>query len=361
MSTLRLVRILVTGGAGFFGANLSIALATRHPNWDVVAFDNLRRRGSELNLPRLREAGLRFVHGDVRSAADLEALDEIDALVECSAEPSVLAGADGDTDYVVHTNLGGAHNCLELARRDGAQFVFLSTSRVYPVEPLNALSYSEDETRFRLDREQTIPGVSESGISEQFPLVGARTLYGATKLSAELLVAEYEHAFGLPTVVDRVGVIAGPWQMGTVDQGVFTHWILCHYFKRELQYIGYGGLGKQVRDLISPDDLIALVEDQLLDPQTWRGTTVNVGGGPTCSLSLVETTELCRELTGNRIGVDGTPETRFGDVPIYVSDCTLLYARTDWRPRHSPRDILSAIFDWVHDNEKAISHALASS
>ena len=101
-------RLLVTGGAGFVGANLAVALAARHPDWEVVALDNLQRRGSELKLPRLREAGVAFVHGDVREPDDLELVGPVDAIVECSAEPSVLAGADGATDYAVRANLLGA-------------------------------------------------------------------------------------------------------------------------------------------------------------------------------------------------------------------------------------------------------------
>ncbi len=94
-------------------------LAARHPDWEIIALDNLRRRGSELNLPRLREAGIAFAHGDVRVLDDLLAIGEIDALVECSAEPSALAGVDGSPDYVVQSNLIGAYHCLELARRRG--------------------------------------------------------------------------------------------------------------------------------------------------------------------------------------------------------------------------------------------------
>ena len=130
-----MTRILITGGAGFVGSNLAVSLASRHPDWEIVALDNLYRRGSELNLPRLAEAGVEFVDGDVREPADLQALPALDALLECSAEPSVMSGVDGDTSYLVHTNLTGAYNCLELARRDGAFTVFLSTSRVYPVAP----------------------------------------------------------------------------------------------------------------------------------------------------------------------------------------------------------------------------------
>ena len=87
-------RILVTGGAGFIGSNLAVGLAARRPGWELVALDNLRRRGSELNLPRLREAGVRFLHGDIRSLDDVLAAGEFDAIIECSAEPSVLAGGD---------------------------------------------------------------------------------------------------------------------------------------------------------------------------------------------------------------------------------------------------------------------------
>src|SRR4051794_29379120 len=127
------MRVLVTGGAGFVGGNLCVRLAERHPDWQLTAFDNLYRRGSELNLPRLEEAGVEFVRGDVRDREALLALDGIDALVECSAEPSVLAGEGDGAAYTVETNLLGAFYCLELVRRNGAAFVFLSTSRVYPL------------------------------------------------------------------------------------------------------------------------------------------------------------------------------------------------------------------------------------
>ncbi|MGH2976691.1 MAG: NAD-dependent epimerase/dehydratase family protein, partial [Solirubrobacterales bacterium] len=101
-------RLLITGGAGFVGSNLAVSLATRHPEWRIVALDNLYRRGSELNLPRLEEAGVEFVKGDVREPADLLAIEGVSALIECSAEPSVMSGVDGDTGYLVHTNLTGA-------------------------------------------------------------------------------------------------------------------------------------------------------------------------------------------------------------------------------------------------------------
>jgi CDP-paratose 2-epimerase len=352
------MRALVTGGAGFVGASVCLALAERNPDLELLAFDNLKRRGSELNLPRLREAGVTFLHGDVRELGDLMAVPRIDVLVECSADPSVLAGYGVAADYVVRTNLLGAYHCLELARRDDALFLFLSTSRVYPIEALNRLELTDAETRFELTPDQEQPGVSEAGISEAFKLDGARTLYGTTKLAGELLAAEYADAFGLRTVVDRCGVIAGPWQMGKVDQGVFTHWVLRHHFGRPLQYIGYGGEGKQVRDLLSVADLVELIDDQLRRPEVWTGFKGNVGGGRGCSLSLLETTELCRELTGNHVPIEGTSEARPGDVPLYISDCARLFERTDWRPSQTPREILTDIQGWIEENEPALEAAL---
>ena len=353
-----MTRLLITGGAGFVGSNLAVSLATRHPDWEVVALDNLYRRGSELNLPRLEEAGVEFVKGDVREPGDLAEVAKIDAMVECSAEPSVMSGVDGDTGYLVHTNLTGAYNCLELARRDSAFFVFLSTSRVYPVAPQVDLKLEEEETRFELAAEQDVRGVSPAGISEDFPLEGARTLYGATKLAAELLVEEYRAALGVPAVIDRFGVIAGPWQMGKVDQGVFTHWMLAHEFRNPLSYIGFGGHGKQVRDLLHVEDLVDLVERQLLDPQKWDGSTVNAGGGREISLSLLETTALCQKLTGNEVPITPVAETRQGDVPIYLSDCSRLFGLDEWRPRRSAEQVLADIHEWIAADPERIAAAL---
>jgi CDP-paratose 2-epimerase len=172
------MRVLVTGGAGFVGANVAVHLAGA--GREVVALDNLRRRGSELNLARLASAGVSYVHGDVREPADVAAVGPVDALVECSAEPSVLAGVDGGLDYLVRSNLVGAYNCLEHCRTHGAQFVFLSTSRVYPHTRLSAVTLEETGTRFAAAATQDQVGVGPTGVSETVPLDGARTFYGAT-------------------------------------------------------------------------------------------------------------------------------------------------------------------------------------
>lgn len=350
--------VLVTGGAGFVGSNLAIVLAGKRSDLRIVALDNLYRKGSELNLDRLAAAGVEFIRGDVRDLADLEKAGKIDALVECSAEPSVMSGVDGDTSYLVETNLTGAYNCLEIARRNECQFIFLSTSRVYPLAGLRDLAIEEAPTRFELAADQPQPGITSRGVSETMPLAGPRTLYGTTKLSAELLTAEFGEMFGIPTVINRCGVIAGPWQMGKVDQGVFTHWVLSHINRRPLSYIGYGGTGKQVRDLLHVDDLVDLVEKQLLDPEGWDGHTFNVGGGREVSLSLLETTEICERLTGNRLEITPVPEDRAGDVPIYLSDCSALFAHTDWRPRRDAETVLRDIHEWIEGDRDRLEGAL---
>jgi CDP-paratose 2-epimerase len=352
------VRLLVTGGAGFVGSSIALAMTERRPDWEVVASDNLFRRGSELNLPRLRDAGVEFVHADIRDRDDLKRAGRFDALVECSAEPSVMAQYGGEADFVLQTNFVGAHHCLSLAVLHGAFVVFLSTSRVYPVATLESLRYREATTRFELLDDQPVPGASSRGVSEAVPLSGSRTLYGMSKLAAEMLIEEYAAASGLRAVVNRCGVVAGPWQMGKVDQGVFTYWALAHHFGRPLSYIGYGGAGKQVRDLLHVADLVDLVELQLGHPDHWAGKTFNVGGGIGASLSLAETTDLCRELTGNSVPIDRVPETRPGDVPVYLSDCTSLFRHTDWRPKRDARTVLADTCAWIRDHEGSVRHAI---
>lgn len=344
------MRIVVTGGAGFIGGSLCIALRERHPDWGVVAVDNLYRRGSELNLARLSASGVEFVHADVRRPEELDGLEAFDALVECSAETSVLSSAAA----VVPVNLVGAHNCFELARGRDAQVVFLSTSRVYPVAALDALDFEELDTRFELTDTQATPGASAAGIAENFSLEGRRTVYGASKLAAELLLGEYE----VPWVINRCGVVAGPWQMGKVDQGVFTHWAMSAHFSRALSYIGYGGSGKQVRDVLHVADLVDLIERQLSDPRHWSGHTFNVGGGRENSLSLLEASALCEEFTGRTLDVGSIIESRPGDVRYYASDCRALFAHSDWRPRRAPSEVIEDTLRWIASNESLIRTAL---
>lgn len=340
-------KVLITGGAGFVGSSLGLGLVQRYPDWEITALDNLKRRGSELNLLRLKQAGIQFFHGDIRSSEDLDiSALQPDLILECSAEPSVLAGYTSPA-YVLQTNLIGTINCLELARKTNADFIFLSTSRVYPIAHLSNLKYRETETKFELLPNQDLIGASNYGIAENFPLDGVRSLYGATKLASELLITEYADAYGLRTLINRCGVITGPWQMGKVDQGVFALWMAFHYFKRSLKYIGYGGTGKQVRDFLHVADLLDLIDLQIQQLDRWKGQTFNVGGGIANTLSLFETTQICQKITGNEIAIAPIAETRTGDVPIFITDCRKIEETTGWKPIRNSEATLMDIFNWI--------------
>jgi CDP-paratose 2-epimerase len=346
------MRILITGGAGFVGSSLAFFFRERDPAAEIVAFDNLRRRGSELNLDRFRKAGIEFLHGDVRSAADLRDLDgNFDLLIDAAAEPSVQAGLGGSADYVIATNLAGTLNCLEFVRKRVASFVFLSTSRVYSIQPLRRIVLEEAPSRFRIAAEQVMPGVSERGISESFPTQGPRSFYGASKLAAELMIQEYVDAYGIHAIIDRCGVIAGPGQYGKVDQGVVTWWVLSHYFGLPLRYTGFGGLGKQVRDVLHPRDLFELITAQLGAVDRCSGEVFNVGGGGAGSVSLLELTEICREVVGAQVDVAPEVATNGVDVPLYISDNRRVSEAFSWAPRRSVREVVQQIAAWLRANE----------
>jgi CDP-paratose 2-epimerase len=344
-------RVLITGGAGFVGSSYAIWLAKRQPGVTVVAADNLKRRGSELNLPRLRANGVHFVHADVRNPEDIH-LDHLkpELVIDCSAEPSVLAAFESGSDYVIRTNLSGTVNCLELARRCHSAFLFLSTSRVYPIAALNRIDFLETSTRFEWVAEQHIPGVTADGISEQFTLDGARSLYGATKLAAELLLHEYGDMYRMPFVINRCGVIAGPWQMGKVDQGVVALWVAAHRLKMPLSYIGWGGQGKQLRDILFIDDLCELLDLQLSRLSEISGSVFNIGGGLRGSASLMELTSHCAAITGTKLQFASEPGNRAGDVRVYRTDNARITDRLGWRPSTSVEEIVLSIDKWLCDH-----------
>lgn len=350
--------MLITGGAGFVGSSLAIFFKESGYG-KVTCLDNLKRRGSELVLPRLKRHGIGFIHGDIRNRADVADLPAAGVLIECSAEPSVLAGYGTSPLYLLDTNVSGAINCFEWARRAGATVIFLSSSRVYPYDSLSALPLTKGKERFiwQEDEKKRV-GAGSKGICEDFPLQGIRSLYGASKLAAELILAEYGAAYEIPYVINRCGVLTGPWQFGKTDQGVFMYWLLNHYFERPLQYIGYGGEGKQVRDLLHVHDLAKLVKLQLDNTDKCNRKTYNVGGGIEVSLSLRETTLLCRELTGHEVPIKSVPPERPADIPWYITDYDLVGKELGWKPQYTPAQVLREMFGWIQDYEQQLLAAL---
>jgi CDP-paratose 2-epimerase len=338
--------ILITGGCGFVGSNLALAFARRGDA--VTALDNLSRHGSDLLRQRIEAHGVRFVRGDIRNTEDLQAFGSHDVMIECSAEPSVLAGTQGDdAAYVVSNNLGGALNCFEWARATETPVIFLSSSRVYPYDRINALPFDEQETRFELRGCGT--GYGPDGLDPDFPMAGARSLYGATKWAAEIMLQEYAQQYDLPACINRCGVIAGPWQLGKVDQGVFTYWLVRHMARRSLSYIGFGGAGKQVRDLLHIDDLAELVLLQADRISTFRGDCFQAAGSSLAHLSLQETTALCRKLTGQEIAMGADPLSRPADVRWLKLDNRRTTECLGWEPRRDAATILRDIHAWLQE------------
>jgi len=348
------MKILITGGSGFVGSNLSIQLKEKNQGMDIVAFDNLRRRGSELNLSRLKAVDVEFVHGDVRNPEDLEDLKGVDLIIDASADPSVLSGINSNVYPLLNTNLIGSIHLMEYAVKQNARLIFLSTSRVYPVKSLESLSYIESETRFLWKDEQMLGGVSSKGVTEDFSLEGSRSFYGTTKLATEMLIEEYAEFKGLKAVINRCGVLSGPWQMGKIDQGVLLLWLSRHYFKGSLSYIGYGGQGKQTRDVLHIDDLVDLIDIQIKDFSNFEGEIFNVGGSLDVSFSLRELTAICQEITGNSISVNSTLENRPADLRIYMGDNKRITQRSGWTPKRSVKNIVEDSFQWLRDNERIV-------
>jgi CDP-paratose 2-epimerase len=352
--------ILITGGCGFVGSNLAINFKKDNPSIRVVVLDNLKRRGSELNIKRLSENGVEFIHGDIRNLEDFDGIGKIDVLIDAAAEPSVVSGMETTPDYLINTNLVGTINCLNFALKNNAVFVLLSTSRVYPVETLNLISLEETDTRFILNKNlNVIPGVSEEGINETFSLQGARSFYGTSKLSAELFVEEYAAFYGLKAIVNRCGVLTGPWQMGKVDQGVVVLWMAKHFWNKELGYFGFGGEGKQVRDMLHVNDLYDLLSIQLNNPDKYTGRPWNVGGGKNVSVSLRELTKICEEITGNSIVIRSVPKNRVADIPWYITDSQDIRSVSDWEPKYTVEMIMLEIFNWIKTNEEELKPILS--
>jgi CDP-paratose 2-epimerase len=348
------MKILVTGGAGFVGSNLCVSLKQLNQSFEIIAFDNLRRRGSELNISRLVEAGVQFLHGDVRNMEDLYQASDIEIIIDASADPSVLSGINTDVYPLLNTNLLGSINILELAVKNKAKIIFLSTSRVYPVKALENLNFVENETRYLWSDKQNELGISSYGVTEDFTLKGSRSFYGATKLASELLIEEYAAFKGISSIINRCGVLSGPWQMGKVDQGVLLLWLSRHYFKGELSYIGYGGLGKQTRDVLHIDDLVQLISFQINNFESFEGGLFNVGGSKDISFSLMELTEICQRVTGNIIPISSNLQNREADLRIYMGDNQKITQVSGWKPNKSVEMIVSDSFDWLRSNEKIV-------
>ena len=351
------MKILITGGCGFVGAQLAFHFQQRGHR--VVAADNLVRRGSEMNLPRFRRHGIEFVHLDVRNPEDLTGLPEgIDLICDASAQPSVVTGYGNPLFDIMNNSLGLIH-VLEFARRRGCPLIFWSTNRVYSADRTNAPPHRAAATRLVWDKEayfrqfagKLLPGFDpDRGFSEEFTLEGKeRSIYGLSKLMADLACQEYAGAFGLKTVINRFGVISGEGQFGKSDQGWVSWWAVAFHFGLPLKYIGWEG--KQVRDIVFIEDVCRLVELQMENIDRISGEVFNLGGGTANSLSLVEATELLRNKLGRDIPISYAPEPRRADQTIYITDNRKAERVLGWQPKIGISEGYDRILAWIRENE----------
>jgi len=346
------MKVLITGICGFVGSALAESLLERHENIDVSGIDNLMRPGSETNRTRLRKLGVAFAHGDIRAASDLEHLPAADWVVDAAANPSVLAGVRGSSSsrQLFEHNLIGLVNILEYCKVHAAGLLLLSSSRVYSIPALASIPLKVDARAFRLDDSaQLPPGLSQRGIGPGFCTIPPISLYGATKLAAETVALEYGAAFDFPVWVNRCGVLAGPGQFGTADQGIFSYWINAHLRHRVLRYIGFDGTGKQVRDAFHPRDLASLLDAQMRTERSGGQRVYTAGGGPENAMSLAELTEWCDERFGPH-RPQAAPRPRNYDIPWMVMDSGGAERDFGWRVEIPIEAILNQIASHAEKN-----------
>ncbi len=353
------MKVLITGICGYVGSRVAARLFESVSGLEVYGVDNLSRRGSETNLPFLARLGAKVIHGDVRLQDDIDALPKTDWVIDCAANPSVLAGIVPDggisSAQIVGSNLTGTLHLLEYCKNHKSGLILLSTSRVYSTKALNSLKLSETATRFEPAACDAAGGFSKYGISEKFSTDPPLSLYGATKLSSEIMALEYAEAFDFPLWINRSGVIGGPGQFGKADQGIFSFWACSRALGKPLKFIGFGGKGKQVRDCVTAEDVADLLVKQMKYPDKKAPKIINIGGGRVSSMSLRETDDFCRDFFGTPEVPGSVAASRPYDVPYYVTDARLAEKYWGWKPSRSRAEILMDICRWARANKDSIA------
>ena len=329
------MKILITGGCGFVGSNLAIYLKEHKLGSKVNSLDNLSRKGTLLNLKRLKKNQIKNFKIDVTNYKALLSLPKYDLIIDCCAEASVEVSKN-DIDKVFNTNLLGTFNILKKCAKDKSNIIFLSSSRVYAIKALHNLK----KKNFL--------------INEKFDTEGAKSIYGYSKYSSELLIKEFSFLYKIKYVINRFGVISGPWQFGKVDQGFVSLWVWKHLNKKKLSYIGFGGKGSQSRDVLHISDVCKLITLQIKKISKIYNLTVNAGGGIKNTISLKELTELCQKVTLNKIKIFSKKNTSDYDIPHFTTDNSKVKKIYKWSPEKDFLSIVKDIYSWMVLNKKIL-------
>ena len=336
------MKILITGGCGFIGSNIAIFLKKRLKKANIFTLDNLIRKGSKLNKDRLMKNSIRNYKIDIINQKKILQLKKFDLIIDCCAEPAIEASRK-NPDVVFNTNLIGTFNILKKCLKDNSDLIFLSSSRVYSIANLKKL-----KKNFNFKKKINI----KEKINENFGTTLPSSLYGFTKLASEKLIKEMFFNRKIKFLINRFGVVAGPWQFGKQDQGFVPLWVARHLFKMKLSYIGFGGHGNQVRDVIHVDDLCEVIIKQIENFNKIKNITFNIGGGEKNSISLKDLTLKCRKISGNKIKISKVSKTSEFDIPYYVTDNKKIKKYYNWQPKKNVDQIVKDIYQWLVKNKK---------
>lgn len=336
--------VLITGGAGFVGSNLAGALLRQGES--VAIYDNFSRSGSRKNLEWLRTRyphALQVYEGDVRDFAQVQkAIAGTRTVYHLAAQVAVTTSvADPREDFEV--NALGTLNVLEAIRQTlrHPTLLYTSTNKVYG--NLSGLALREEPSRY------TLPDLS-GGVSEQMPL-DFYSPYGCSKGAAEQYVRDYARIYGLRTVVFRMSCIYGPRQFGNEDQGWLAHFLISAMLGRDI--IIYGN-GKQVRDLLFIDDLIAAMQLAVAHEDVTRGQIYNIGGGLENAMSIwTEFGPLVEDLAGHPVPVEYR-EWRPGDQWVYITDYKKARNDFGWRPQIGCVAGIQRLYDWLKEHREML-------
>ncbi len=336
------MKILITGGCGFVGSNLAIYLKKRLKNSKISSLDNLFRNGSKVNQSRLEQFSIRNYKINIQDYNKISKLPKFDLIIDCCAEPAIEISTK-EPNRVINTNLFGTFNILKKCKKDNSKILFLSTSRVYSINSLRKL----------IEQKNIINKINlKYMIDENFETNSAKSLYGFSKLSSEHLIKEFSYSDNIKYIINRFGVIAGPWQFGKQDQGFMSLWVARHLFKYKLSYIGFGGHGNQIRDVIHIEDVCNIIYLQIRNLHKKFNNTFNIGGGLKNTISLKQLTLKCERLTGNKLKFKKIKKTSKFDIPYYVTNNKKINNFYNWKPLKDLDNILKDIHEWLVNNKK---------
>ena len=340
------MKILITGGCGFVGSNIAVFLKKRLKKSKIFSLDNLTRKGSIINRDRLKKLNIRNFNYSIENFKKLNSLPKFNLIIDCCAEPAIEASKK-NPDRVFNTNLIGTFNILKKCIKDNSNLIFLSSSRVYSIDSLKKL-VSNHIIRKPLKIKKTV--------DENFDISAASSLYGFTKLASEKLIKEMFYQTKLKYIINRFGVISGPWQFGKQDQGFVSMWVANHLFKKKLSYIGFGGYGHQVRDVLHIEDVCEIILLQISKISKINNITFNVGGEKKNTISLKRLTQKSQKITGNKIKIKRNPKTSVFDIPYFVTNNSKIRKFYKWKPSKNIDQILKDIYFWLHSNKVIIKY-----